>query len=491
MLIWVPLALAAFFAGEVAYGVDPWLGAAVCALAVGLCFARWRESFRAMRTFRRITIGIACFLFAFGFGAWQAQRAVAAHTRCDHVLAAFDGRSIVVNGILDESQSLTQRDIIGRVRVTTLASSDWKAVFSFPSGDNCVMRVRLPFGTEITSLSVRLSGSVRRGWLSVRRFQVREEEDGAHGGGFLFSLQRSFSGRFLRLFPGSAGGFMIGILAGGVSHIGPDVVADFRQTGLTHIVAVSGYNVSLVLQLLMPLALWVPRRFRGFVLLFPLGFFTAFSGFSASAVRAAVMGGMGVLGGSFSRPNSAFFAVLWSAAIMTVFSPLIFLQDRGFQLSFLATVAVLYVSPFLESCVVAFFSGKGVPLSAVCAGFLNVFLPTLSVYLLTLPVMAAFGRLPLIGLVTNLVFVAAVPWFMLVGAAVFLISCIVFPFAQFLASFVSIFLRGYFFLVHFFAKIPYGTVSLDTWSSWVILAYYAAIFTVLTGGLRFLRERPS
>ncbi len=281
--------------------------------------------------------------------------------------------------------------------------------------------------------------------------------------GMLTSVRRYFVVRMQALFPESVGAFMVGILAGGERGLSDEVKGDFRRTGLSHILAVSGYNVSLLLQLGVAI-IPVRRKWRFVVFGFLLLVFIGFVGFQASAVRAAIMGFLGVWASSLGRVKDMTLILLWSGFAMVLYDPSMLLFDKGFQLSFFATVGVMYVSPV----VLKWFPDKK-------SGLIESFSGTLAVYLALLPVTMSFGKLPLIGLITNLLFVWFIPIAMTIGSGVFVLSFLIYPVAYIFARAVSMFVSWYFFAIHFFSWLPFSVFEVPPMTKYVVVGYYVLL----------------
>lgn len=284
--------------------------------------------------------------------------------------------------------------------------------------------------------------------------------------GMIATGRKNFVGRMQELFPGSVGGFMIGILAGGAMGISQDVVQDFRRTGLSHILAVSGYNVSLLLELGIAV-IPVKRKYRFAVFGSLLLIFIIFVGFQASAIRAAIMGFFGVFAASLGRPKDMLLILLWTAFIMVAYDPTMLLFDKGFQLSFMATVGVMYVAPPIQSL---FPDSK-----KFSSELFTSFIATFAVYLALIPVTLSFGKFPIIGLITNLIFVSFVPIAMALAAGLYALSFLFYPLAFILSRLTTYIVNWYFAGIHFFSFLPFSVFDAQPMSNWSTLIYYAVL----------------
>ncbi len=141
-----------------------------------------------------------------------------------------------------------------------------------------------------------------------------------------------------------------GFVLGEDEQIDPRTVEDFRRSGLSHLLAVSGQNVTLLALLAMPVlaALGMPLRTR---LVWVLGLITVYvplAGAGPSIQRAGVMGALGVLATLGGRRASRLYALLVAAVLMLILEPGI-AADVGWQLSFAAVLGILLLAAPLRA----------------------------------------------------------------------------------------------------------------------------------------------
>ena len=146
--------------------------------------------------------------------------------------------------------------------------------------------------------------------------------------------------------PDDSGGLLPGLVVGDTSRLDPGLEADFLATGMSHLTAVSGTNVAIVLGVV----LFVVRRARAGPLLCAVVCAIALAGFvvlarpSPSVIRAAAMGAIGLLGLAAGRPRAAVPALAAGAAVLLIADPEL-AADPGFALSVLATAGLLLLAP--------------------------------------------------------------------------------------------------------------------------------------------------
>jgi competence protein ComEC len=129
---------------------------------------------------------------------------------------------------------------------------------------------------------------------------------------------------------------------------------DFRRSGLSHLLAVSGQNVTLLALLAMPLlgALGIPLRERLFWVLALIVVYVPVAGAGPSIQRAGVMGALGLLATLGGRRSSRFYALAVAAGVTLAVDPGV-AADVGWQLSFAAVLGILLLASRLRKGIMA------------------------------------------------------------------------------------------------------------------------------------------
>jgi competence protein ComEC len=192
---------------------------------------------------------------------------------------------------------------------------------------------------------------------------------------------------------------------------------DFRRSGLSHLLAVSGQNVTLLALLAMPLlgAFGIPLRERLLWVLALIAVYVPVAGASASIQRAAVMGAIGLLATLGGRRSSRLYA-LALAALVTLAIDSGIAADVGWQLSFAAVLGIVLLASPLRRAIEARV-GKGPWRRALAEGVAVTVAATLA----TAPLIAFhFERISTTTLVANVLALPAVApamWLGMCGAA--------------------------------------------------------------------------
>ncbi len=227
--------------------------------------------------------------------------------------------------------------------------------------------------------------------------------------GHLLDIKKSFIDIINKIIVESQASFLAALLVGARRTLPPDLVDAFNRTGTSHIVAISGYNISIVSIMFFNFLsyLLLPRRLIFWLVGIGLVLFTLIAGAGASVVRAAIMGGLLILAGCHGRFYQITNAIIFAGAAMLFFNPYLLRYDAGFELSFLATLGLVYLAPHFNK----WFSRLPNFLS-----FRTNLAATLSAQIMTLPVILfGFGHFSLIAVLANVLILPAVPLTMLFG----------------------------------------------------------------------------
>ncbi len=284
---------------------------------------------------------------------------------------------------------------------------------------------------------------------------------------FVYALKTPVAEKINVLWHEPYASFVAGLLYGYRGGLGT-LNEDFNRTGVTHIVAVSGFNITLIATILSSFLIYlcIPRQKAFWIVVVGIFLFVLFTGASASVVRAGIMGIIVLLARQLGRPSYMQNVLVLTVALMTLHNPFILVWDVGFQLSFLSTCGLVYLSPILEK----YF--QKIP------EFLNLresFVSTMSAIIFTLPlILFQFGRLSVVAPIVNLLVLPIIPWAMAFGFASVLSSFLFFPLAQ---VFGYITYWGLAYIVHivrFFSHLPFAALDFRLpW--WGMLVLYAVL----------------
>ncbi len=255
----------------------------------------------------------------------------------------------------------------------------------------------------------------------------------------------------------------------------------FAITGTSHIVAASGYNVSIVAKLLMAglifVGLW--RRQAFFMVLVGLVIYAILAGAEAPVIRAAIMGALVLLAEHLGRRTSLRNIFLLVIVGMLMFEPRLLRDDIGFQLSALSTLGLLLFTPLI-SRQLAFVPNTG--------GVREALSSTLAATLATLPlIIMSFGQLSLIAPLSNLLVLPFVPYIMAAGAVVLIVSLVSTSVAAIVGLPAWLGLTTVSSIILVLADLPLASLPFEGGRVWLVLA--ALVISVLS--VTWLSRRPA
>ena len=207
--------------------------------------------------------------------------------------------------------------------------------------------------------------------------------------------------------PEPASGLLEGILLGNKDALGEKWYEIFIIAGLVHIVVLSGYNLSIIADMLARLLSRAPKKVALIVGAVGIISFALMVGAEATVIRAAIMALVVIVGRALKRPHALMRALVLACGIMVLHNPLILASDPSFALSFLATFGLVTFGTLLESKL--FF----IP---TFAGLRGIAAATLATQIFVLPALIFYtGRLSVVALLTNMLALPLIPSAMLFG----------------------------------------------------------------------------
>lgn len=221
------------------------------------------------------------------------------------------------------------------------------------------------------------------------------------------TFRRSFTAGIQTALPEPQASLGLGILIGQRNTLPSETTQAFLMVGLTHIIAVSGYNLTILIDAARRL---FERRSKHMMIIFAvvlMTFFLLVTGASASVVRAAVVSGLSLAAWWYGRPVRPMVIILLAAALTSFATPAYFWSDIGWWLSVLAFFGILVIAPQVLAWL---YRARQPPIVAKMA------VETLAAELMVIPlIMVIFGQVSLVGLLANLLVALFIPIAMLLS----------------------------------------------------------------------------
>ncbi len=263
------------------------------------------------------------------------------------------------------------------------------------------------------------------------------------------------------VLPEPEAGLAAGILVGLRDRVDRDLAAAFTTAGVSHVVAISGWNIAIVAAAVAATAGRMRRRRRSILTMVAIVAYVAFAGASASVVRAGAMAGIVLLARESGRAGRAAAALAWAAVLLLIADPSL-IRDAGFQLSALATAGLIAWATPLTAWIDGVGRGR---LPGWLAESLGV---SLAAQAATLPiVLVSFGRLAILSPVVNLAVVPLVAPAMAAGVIAMLGGFLVLAggpaiMGAVLAAPGWVLLRMMVAVVDATARLPFASVTLPS-----------------------------
>jgi competence protein ComEC len=264
----------------------------------------------------------------------------------------------------------------------------------------------------------------------------------------LYFLKQKFISVVNQILPEPQASFLGGLLYGEKRSIPNNLKEAFKKTGTAHLVALSGYNISIVAGFITGTLswFWIPRRLAFLLSVLAIFGFVLLTGASASVVRAAIMGTIVLLGKNIGRLSRIRNVLAFSAAVMLWQNPKILAFDLGFQLSFAATIGLILFSPYFQEKF--YFLPTWLNIREAASA-------TFAALIFTFPILLYnFGTFSLIAPLANFLVVPLIPLTMGLGFVSLLLGLVYLPLGKIAGWFVWLPLTYEIFIIKKLAHFP-------------------------------------
>ena len=266
---------------------------------------------------------------------------------------------------------------------------------------------------------------------------------------------------------------MGGLILGEKSSFSQELRQSFVDTGTIHIVALSGYNITIVAEWFVKLFSFLPQYLGIGMGILAILLFVFMTGGSSTALRAGIMATLALIARATGRNYDVGRALILAGVIMITFNPMVLVYDVSFQLSFIATVAVIFFAPRIEEYfmwVTDKFKLRDI-VSVTCAA-----------YIFVLPfILYKMGNLSLVALPANILILPFIPFTMMFGFFTGLAG-VVHYFLAVPFGYISYLLLHYeLSVVEFLARFPFAAFSIPNFPLWLTFLIYAYFIYRLFG----------
>ncbi len=295
----------------------------------------------------------------------------------------------------------------------------------------------------------------------------------------LYNIKNKMIQVYGKILPQKDAGLVSAMILGDTSSLDKDIKNLYKESGISHILAISGLHVSLIGMTLFHLLrkLRIPNFMAAVLSIFLLFSYGILTNFSVSTNRAVVMLVVFICGGVIGRTYDLLSATSFSALIILVQSPME-IYNVGFLLSFSAILGIALIYPIFKN--VLWKENK----------LMEAFLLTLSIQIMTLPIMLYyFYEFPLYSVIINLILLPLSSLIILGALIAGLIGCIFIPLGLFTIGGAHYILNFYEIVCRFGEKLPGRIVLVGRPDLWLLISYYCILLIWIFLNYELIRKK--
>jgi len=282
--------------------------------------------------------------------------------------------------------------------------------------------------------------------MSYPKIEIVSHGNGGKIKSVLFFVKEKFLEKMNSAITGPESLLMGGLILGERSSFNQAFRQSFVNTGTIHIVALSGYNVTIVAEWFMKLFAFLPKNTGIGMGILAILLFIVMTGGSSTAIRAGLMATLALIARATGRNYDVARALILAALFMVFLNPLLLRYDVSFQLSFLATVAVIFLAPRIEKYFL------WVPKHFELRDIVSI---TVAAYVFVFPfILYQMGNFSLVALPANVLILPLIPFTMMIGFLTGLAGLIWSGLAVPFGYISQLFLHYELGVINFFSNLP-------------------------------------
>ncbi|MBN2016207.1 ComEC/Rec2 family competence protein [Candidatus Dojkabacteria bacterium] len=381
---------------------------------------------------------------------------------------------LIDNIIVDDKGSKSR--IFGKVLIKTEEVG---------SGVDCGQRVKI--SGDIEGLPKYFKGSYKNSLNAKNIYSIVTRIDGAmytdNSGVWLQNIPTTYKGiiidRISSIITEPHASLLTGIVFGGDQILGEELEKDLRSTGTTHIIAVSGYNISVLVSSISFISLLIGRKYMLKLSLVFIILFMVFVGISNIPVLRAGLMSIAMIIGKISGKKSAINTLLpLTVSILLFINPFTF-KLLSFQLSFLSTFGLVILTKSLEGKLqfIPEFSREDVA-------------STLSAIAYTLPItLFNFNQISIIAPLVNFLILPVVPLITIGGLILIILVFTLLPIAKIFVYFLWIVLEYMIQIIKLFGSLDYAMMDINPETSTLLSGLLCVILVLLSVEIKYQESK--
>ncbi|MBD3329659.1 DUF4131 domain-containing protein [Candidatus Dojkabacteria bacterium] len=462
------------------------LGIGMIILSVGSFVSKSNRSYR---------VPIIVLLVSLGLAVINVSRFISQEKKLILEVEEYADTEVVYRGVIVEEPKYSHESVRLILKGTVVSSNDYPGTMRFKIITRAARFPRKKVGEvcEIKGLLEQPENFDEFDYVEyLRNKQVYYElnyaevdcsglgREGNQVRNLLYDLKMAVVLEIQRRLPEPQAGLLIGILIGENRIFEDSFEESLRISGTTHIIAASGYNITLIVLMVNKVAFFLKKRLRLLISIICIWAFCLLSGFSASIVRAGIMSTISIIGLLFGYKGEIHSILPLTAFVYALINVRIFF-DVGFQLSLAATAGLVYLSPIVEMAVEPLKQIPGLIGSFWTLVFSTEVVSTISCTISTLPIsVLTFGQFSIISVICNMLVLPVLEDTMFIGVIAFLITIVWGTLGEFMYLVVWAQLKYFELVVRFFGDID--LVSFDMTGEWsrILINILIGLIAILT-----------
>ncbi|MCX6754491.1 MAG: ComEC/Rec2 family competence protein [Candidatus Nomurabacteria bacterium] len=303
--------------------------------------------------------------------------------------------------------------------------------------------------------------------------KIISHDNGSKIKSLLYKLRNSFMENINQVISIPESDLANGLILGEKGGFDEEMRDEFIETGTIHIVALSGYNVSIVAEGVMKTFSMVLSQTLSIICgIFIILLFILMTGASATAIRAGIMVTIMLVGRMTGRSYMAGRALVIAGLLMFAYDPRV-LADMSFQLSFVATGGVLYLTPKILNWF------KFLPMRF---GIREMFSSTVAATIAVLPLLLYLtGIFSFVSLPANILILLFIPIAMLFVFITGIFGFIFTPLSVIFGYLSYLILLYILSVIHFFGTLSFASVTIQTFPLFLTVIIYIFLFWWIFG----------
>jgi len=392
--------------------------------------------------------------------------------------SSFQGIIVDEPDLRENNQKLTIKSKVGTEETKVLVTTNFDEYFRYGDEVNFAGKLQkaenfvTDQGKEFDYINYLKKDGVHY-VMSYGDVEIASRGNGSKIKSTLFYVKGIFLEKVNFAIPNPESLLMGGLILGERSSFNQDLRQKLIDTGTIHIVALSGYNVTIVAEWIMKVFSFLPRNLGFGAGILGILLFVVMSGGVSTAVRAGIMATLALVARATGRNADVGRALVLAGVLMILFNPFVLTHDVSFQLSFVATVAVIFFASKIE---------KYFMWVTTCFGLRDILSVTTAAYIFVLPfILYKMGNLSLVALPANILILPFIPFTMGLGFLTGFSGLIWYGFSVPFGYLAYFFLHYELTVVDVLSRVPFAAFTISNFPVAITILIYVYFIYRLFG----------